>query len=175
MRGTVASSRPQRALCPGAAFPRCKRPDHELISLLPQGPERFGDRSSGGPWLAANTPASPRPDRVHPPHVRASRALPARPRAVPPRRPGPRKNTINTPIQVGKYLVSPLSRHLGLGRYAASVSIRSGRGSASHDRVLRLVPEFESSEAALRYATTQGLDWIGSGDVPSFTLFSKQG
>ena len=65
------------------------------------------------------------------------------------------------PIQVGKYLVSPFTRRLGGGRYVASVSIRSGSGSASHDRVLRLMPEFDSPEEALRYATAQGLEWLG--------------
>jgi hypothetical protein len=64
-------------------------------------------------------------------------------------------------LRVGKYLVSPLTRHLGPNRYAASVSIRSGCGSATHDRVMRFVPEFDSGEAALHYATAQGLDWIG--------------
>jgi hypothetical protein len=54
-----------------------------------------------------------------------------------------------------------LTRHLGSSRYAASVSIRSGHGSATHDRVMRFVPEFDSGEAALQYATAQGLDWIG--------------
>jgi hypothetical protein len=53
-----------------------------------------------------------------------------------------------------------LTRHLGSSRYAASVSIRSGRGSATHDRVMRFVPEFDSGEAALQYASDQGLDWI---------------
>ncbi|WP_119156407.1 hypothetical protein [Caldimonas tepidiphila] len=68
---------------------------------------------------------------------------------------------MNTSIQIGKYLVSPLTRLAGSGRYAASVSIRSGRGSGTHDRVLRLVPEFDSPDEALRYATAQGLDWLG--------------
>jgi hypothetical protein len=54
-----------------------------------------------------------------------------------------------------------LTRHLGPSRYAASVSIRSGHGSATHDRVMRFVPEFDSGEAALQYASAQGLDWIG--------------
>nr|WP_310734645.1 hypothetical protein [Azohydromonas caseinilytica] len=68
---------------------------------------------------------------------------------------------MDTSIRVGKYLVSPLTRALGQDRYAASVSIRSGRGSATHDCVLRFTPEFDSGEAALHYATAQGLDWIG--------------
>ncbi|MDZ5456834.1 hypothetical protein SM757_09645 [Azohydromonas lata] len=67
---------------------------------------------------------------------------------------------MNKSFRVGKYLVSPLTRHIGPSRYAASVSIRSGHGSASHDRVMRFVPEFDSGEAALQYACDQGLDWI---------------
>ncbi|NTU65783.1 MAG: hypothetical protein HGB05_20860, partial [Chloroflexi bacterium] len=38
------------------------------------------------------------------------------------------------PITMGKYLVSPLARQTDEGRYAPSVSIRSGRGSGTHDR-----------------------------------------
>ncbi|MET0519890.1 MAG: hypothetical protein ABW005_13790 [Burkholderiaceae bacterium] len=46
------------------------------------------------------------------------------------------------------------------GGYAASVSIRSGRGMASVDRVMRFVPRFDSQRAAIRYATTEGLAWV---------------
>jgi len=67
---------------------------------------------------------------------------------------------IHTSHQVGKYLVSPLTHAIGCGRYAASVSIRSGRGSTTHDRVLRLLPVFDSCDEAARYATTQALAWI---------------
>ncbi len=63
-------------------------------------------------------------------------------------------------IAVGKYLVSPLTRRLDDGRFAASVSIRSGRGSGMHDRVMRFTPLFASSAAAVRYATEQGLVWV---------------
>ncbi|PPE69429.1 hypothetical protein IS481_06410 [Caldimonas thermodepolymerans] len=73
---------------------------------------------------------------------------------------------INTSIRVGKYLISPLSREQRDGRHAASVSIRSGTGSATHDRVLRLVPVFDTQQAALRYATEQGLQWIAKASVP---------
>lgn len=69
-------------------------------------------------------------------------------------------------MQVGKYLVSPLTRSLARGRFAASVSIRSGRGSATHDRVLRLSPDFASAAEAARYATAQGLAWIGAPEAP---------
>ncbi|MDM4767771.1 hypothetical protein [Pelomonas sp. SE-A7] len=62
-------------------------------------------------------------------------------------------------IEVGRYLVSPMSKPTGDGGYTASVSIRSGQGQASHDRVLRFVPRFESRRAALRYAVREGQDW----------------
>ena len=73
-----------------------------------------------------------------------------------------RKTFIDTSnsIQVGKYLVSPLARQLGHDRYTASVSIRSGQGRGTHDRVLRLLPVFNDAPCALRYATEQGLAWL---------------
>jgi hypothetical protein len=72
----------------------------------------------------------------------------------------PRRTAIHTTHQVGKYLVSSSTRLDGCGRYAACVSIRSGRGSATHDRVMRFARCFDSSEKATRYATSQGLAWI---------------
>ncbi len=63
-------------------------------------------------------------------------------------------------IAVGKYLVSPLIDDLDDGRYAASVSIRSGRGSGTHDRVMRFTPRFAGHAAAVGYAIDQGLGWI---------------
>lgn len=67
---------------------------------------------------------------------------------------------------VGKYLVSPLSKRLDDGRYGASVSIRSGRGSASTDRVMRFKDLFESADAAHRYAHEQGLIWVAQSSQP---------
>ena len=63
-------------------------------------------------------------------------------------------------IAVGKYLVSPLAKPQGSGGYTASVSIRSGRGSATHDRVLRFNGLFDSAAAAVHYATEHALGWI---------------
>ena len=63
-------------------------------------------------------------------------------------------------LAVGKYLVSPLAKRQGSGGFAASVSIRSGRGSATHDRVLRFPGIFDSSAAAVDYATEHALGWI---------------
>ena len=64
-------------------------------------------------------------------------------------------------ITVGRYLISPLTKPLKNGWYASSVSIRSGSGSGTHDRVLRLTRLFRTQLAAVRYATAEGLQWIG--------------
>ena len=63
-------------------------------------------------------------------------------------------------IAVGKYLVSPLAKLQGEGQYAASVSIRSGRGAGTHDRVLRFSGMFDTAAAAVHYATEHALGWI---------------
>ena len=69
-------------------------------------------------------------------------------------------NTIHEKtFSVGKYLVSPLTRKTEGGAYTASVSIRSGRGSGTHDRVFRFIPHFPTRESARRYAAEQGLEW----------------
>ncbi len=68
-------------------------------------------------------------------------------------------------IAVGKYLVSPLAKQQGEG-YAASVSIRSGRGSGTHDRVLRFTEIFDSAAAAIHYATEHALCWIHDRSSP---------
>lgn len=76
-------------------------------------------------------------------------------------------NIDHTKIAVGKYLVSPLAKPQGEGRYAASVSIRSGRGSATHDRVLRFNRIFDSATAAMHYATEHALGWIDERSAPT--------
>jgi hypothetical protein len=63
-------------------------------------------------------------------------------------------------IEVGRYLVSPMIKPHADGGFSAAVSIRSGRGMASHDRVMRFVPRFDSQGAALRYAKAEGLAWV---------------
>lgn len=72
----------------------------------------------------------------------------------------------DTKIAVGKYLVSPLARQQGEGQYAASVSIRSGQGSGTHDRVLRFHGIFDSAAAAVHYATEHALGWIHERSSP---------
>ena len=63
-------------------------------------------------------------------------------------------------LAVGKYLVSPLAKPQGSGGFAASVSIRSGSGSATHDRVMRFTGIFDSAASAVQYATEHALRWI---------------
>jgi hypothetical protein len=76
-------------------------------------------------------------------------------------------NIDNTHIAVGKYLVSPLAKPQGEGLYAASVSIRSGQGSATHDRVMRFSGLFDSAAAAVHYATEHALGWIHERSCPA--------
>ena len=72
----------------------------------------------------------------------------------------------DTQIEVGKYIVSPTARAQGEGRFAASVSIRSGHGSGTHDRVLRFSRIFDSAAAAVHYATEHALAWIRESASP---------
>ena len=76
-------------------------------------------------------------------------------------------NIDRSKIAVGKYLVSPLAKQQSEGRFAASVSIRSGRGSATHDRVLRFNGLFDSAAAAVHYATEHALRWIQERTSPA--------
>ena len=64
-------------------------------------------------------------------------------------------------MTVGKYLISPLTKALENGWYASSVSIRSGSGSGTTDRVVRLTKLFQSQLQAAEYALQEGLQWIG--------------
>jgi len=63
-------------------------------------------------------------------------------------------------LSIGKYLLSPLVKLTDSGRYAASVSVRSGRGCGTHDRIFRFVPSFATCEEATRYALIQGRSLI---------------
>lgn len=62
-------------------------------------------------------------------------------------------------IKVGRFTVSPMTKRDTDGRFVASVSIRSGIGSASTDRVWRFIERFANSESAFRYAAAQGVHW----------------
>ncbi len=65
----------------------------------------------------------------------------------------------NKNIEVGRYVVSPMTQARNGGGFYALVSIRSGQGMSSVDRVMQFTPCFSSRQAALRYARTQGLAW----------------
>lgn len=69
-------------------------------------------------------------------------------------------NTEHSPITMGKYRIAACPRQLAGGRFAAQVSIASGRGSASTDRVMRFHDEFSTHDAAAHYAIAQGIDWV---------------
>jgi hypothetical protein len=66
------------------------------------------------------------------------------------------------PVLSGKYLISPLIKALENGWFASSVSIRSGSGSATTDRVVRLTRLFRDCGEAADYARREGLQWIGA-------------
>ncbi|WP_236598672.1 hypothetical protein [Ramlibacter monticola] len=70
------------------------------------------------------------------------------------------------PLKVGKYLVSPLIKILENGWFASSVSIRSGSGSGTTDRVLRLTRLFRCAKEAAAYAHAEGMRWIGDSHGP---------
>jgi len=72
------------------------------------------------------------------------------------------KHPIHHPLTVGKYLISPLTKALENGWFACSVSIRSGSGRATTDRVLRLTRLFRDPVAGADYARSEGLQWIDS-------------
>lgn len=68
--------------------------------------------------------------------------------------------------RIGKFLVSPLIKSTGDGWFASSVSIRSGSGSATTDRVLRLTQVFRCETEAAVYAHEEALHWIGNSRLP---------
>ena len=65
----------------------------------------------------------------------------------------------NYNIEVGRYRVSPMTQARDDGGFDALVSIRSGQGMASVDRVMQFARSFGSPQAALRYAKAEGLAW----------------
>jgi len=61
---------------------------------------------------------------------------------------------------MGKYRIAACARELEDGLFASQVSIASGRGSASTDRVMRFTPQFSTPAAASGYALEQGIQWV---------------
>lgn len=68
---------------------------------------------------------------------------------------------------VGRYVLSTITRRTDCGQYAASLSIRSGAGSASHDRVFRFTPLFRTADAADGYALAQGREYLALPALPA--------
>ena len=71
-----------------------------------------------------------------------------------------------SPVIMCKYRIAACPRPLGCGRFAAQVSIASGSGSASTDRVMRFVDDFPTIDAAASYAIAQGIDWVSATTKP---------
>jgi len=74
-------------------------------------------------------------------------------------------------LSMGKYRIAACPHSLPCGRFVAQVSIASGTGSASTDRVMRFVDDFATFDDAARYALAQGVDWVNDtlrvrGDHP---------
>ena len=69
---------------------------------------------------------------------------------------------VAAPRTIGKYLVSPLIKAANDGWFASSVSIRSGSGRGTSDRVLRMTRLFRCAREAAAYAHEEGLRWIGA-------------
>lgn len=68
---------------------------------------------------------------------------------------------------VGRFVLSPITRQTDSGQFEASLSIRSGQGSASHDRVFRFIPLFATAQAAALYALDQGLSFLRQPALPA--------
>ncbi|MVQ28804.1 hypothetical protein GON04_05085 [Ramlibacter sp. MAH-25] len=68
---------------------------------------------------------------------------------------------------LGKYLISPLIKVLENGWFACAVSIRSGKGQSSTDRVLRFTRLFRDHGSAADYARSEGSQWIGAVSTAS--------
>jgi len=64
-------------------------------------------------------------------------------------------------------VLSPITRQNADGQFVASLSIRSGQGSGTHDRVYRFVPLFDSPQAAALYAIDQGQAFIRQPNLPA--------
>lgn len=64
------------------------------------------------------------------------------------------------PFSDGPFRITPLTRRHPAGHHTASLSIRRGTGSQTHDRVYTFKPEFPSPDCALSYAALQGRNWL---------------
>lgn len=65
-----------------------------------------------------------------------------------------------SPITMGKYRIAACPSPLDCGRFAAQVSIASGSGRGTTDRVMRFHDLFPTHDAAAHYALAQGIVWV---------------
>lgn len=56
--------------------------------------------------------------------------------------------------------MTPMTRGAQDGTFTASLSIRRGSGTQTHDRIYTFTPEFATSDCALHYAAEQGQCWL---------------
>jgi len=68
---------------------------------------------------------------------------------------------------VGKYQLTPSAQITTSGSFTASLSIRSGQGSSTHDRVFRFLPCFGTAAAAKNYAIAQGKSFVSQPALPA--------
>ncbi|MBQ0130784.1 MAG: hypothetical protein KBT18_01025 [Comamonas sp.] len=68
---------------------------------------------------------------------------------------------------IGKYALTPAAELTASGSYTASLSIRSGQGACSHDRVFRFIPRFRTPAAATSYAIEQGKSYLKMPGLPA--------
>lgn len=72
--------------------------------------------------------------------------------------------TSSVPFAVGKFRITPLTRSHAAGHHTASLSIRRGQGTQTHDRIYTFTPEFKTQDSALMYAIAQGRYWLINPD-----------
>ena len=64
------------------------------------------------------------------------------------------------PTITDAFLITPMTRVLKCGAFSASLSVRRGRGTQTHDRVYTFSPQFACRDTALMYAAEQGRNWL---------------
>jgi hypothetical protein len=89
------------------------------------------------------------------------------------RQTGTPKRVDHAPVTSGKYMISPLIKAVENGWYACSVSIRSGSGQGTTDRVLRFTQMFRDGRIAADYARAEGLQWVGASSFPGSSLAAR--
>lgn len=66
-------------------------------------------------------------------------------------------------FRIDGFAITPSSRTTDSGHFTSSVSIRSGQGQSSHDRIYRFSALFTHEEAAIGHAMAQARQWLRDG------------